>query len=172
MTARIEDPFNEDETAIFSIYQNIDRFVNDPMVVAPYYQYFLFFPADEIEQILEKIKKDFAFGLYPSIIAMIAVAHLLFIFGNLILSGIVSKEMVKPIIKLKELIHKSAEGIRVIRQKQQLQDLDLAEQNKMYRKFQIDLLHYFKRTNFELNSLYYKFHMRAKIIFLARAVTS
>ena len=46
------------------------------------------------------------------------------------------------------------------------------DQDKAYRALQISLLREYKRENHESAQLYFNFHMKAKIVFMARAVSS
>ena len=45
------------------------------------------------------------------------------------------------------------------------------ELDKMYRAMQIDLLRNYRMQNMEINTLYFQFHMKAKILFAAQAVS-
>ena len=42
----------------------------------------------------------------------------------------------------------------------------------MYRNLQIHLLTHYQLQNYELNTLFYQFHMRAKILFTTESVTN
>ena len=45
-------------------------------------------------------------------------------------------------------------------------------QEKAFRMLQISLLCNYKRQNLEIDTLYFNFHMKAKIKFLARAISA
>jgi len=82
--------------------------------------------------------------------------------------------MLRPINTLTRRIHKSVKSIRKLRQVQASakHDFKLEEQDTMYRSLQIDLLRDYHKHNKETNMLYFDFNMKAKILYLANAVSS
>ena len=80
--------------------------------------------------------------------------------------------MVAPINELTRRIKKSVKKLRKFGQLQQRYELPAEEQSKMYSALQIDLLREFVSVNREINTLYFQFHLKAKIVFTARAVSN
>ena len=84
----------------------------------------------------------------------------------------ISREMLFPINTLTDRIWNTVDSIRHLRKAQERQHLEMEAHDTMYRKLQIELLRDYQKQNRETNILYFSFQTRAKILYLANAVSS
>ena len=64
------------------------------------------------------------------------------------------------------------DGVRGLRRAQERHHFELEKHDNMYRSLQIDLLRDYQKQNLETNILYFAFQQKAKILYLANAVSS
>lgn len=84
----------------------------------------------------------------------------------------ISRQMLRPINTLTRRIYRTVMSIRGLRKAQERHHYELEAQDTMYRSLQIDLLRDYQKQNRETNILYFSFQTRAKILYLANAVSS
>ena len=80
--------------------------------------------------------------------------------------------MIAPIKSLTKRISIAVDGISNLRSSIKGCQMGFEEQDKVYRNLQIKLLRDYQKKNKETNILYMQFLMKAKIMFVARAIST
>ena len=98
------------------------------------YEYYIFFPDNEIVIAVNSLRSFFAKEALQLWFPFFFVFSALQLFMSFVLISRISRGMVRPIKSLRKRIIKSVNGIRNLRQANALQTLEIQEQNKMFVK--------------------------------------
>lgn len=115
---RIKEDLGENER-VFTLFAKITSFEQSDDIKASSYEYYLFFPDDEIVQAVENLEKVFDRNLrYVFFFLLWAIVQLSI---SSLLIRFISRQMVDPINTLTKRIKYSVKGIRNLRQAHQFQ---------------------------------------------------
>lgn len=113
-----EDESFQDKQLIFFLYHEIDSVSKTNLTNENSYEYYLFFPATEIDERTQTMTSDLLnsiFTLWLPIFVLWSGMYILFCYWVI---RTISRKMLRPIIKLTYRIHKSVHSIRSLREKQ------------------------------------------------------
>lgn len=142
-----------------------------PDIVKTTYEYYLFFKEADIAESTIELEQLFFAQIFKLWLPIFIVWSCVYILVCYLVIHFISHRMLQPINKLTKRIHKSVISLRQLRQAQDRHDFGIEMQDKMYRGMQIDLLKGYSKQNRETNLLYFDFNQKAKILFMANAVS-
>ena len=100
---------------VFTLFSGLNVHVNDPTVVCSGYEYYLFFPHEEITTIIESVESSITFDVLIMWLPMYCFASVLYFFICLTFVTIIGKGMIEPVNKLTERIKAGAISIHNLR---------------------------------------------------------
>ena len=139
------------------MFSEISAFKSNPQIAPNQYEYYLFFPALEIDSAVIEIEKHVFLAVYLYWLPFFLFASCVYLMICYILVSIVTRQMVRPIKQLRDRILESVNRIRKFEKKQddRHHSHDLLEMSKLYRGLQIELLRDYAAQSKEMNMLYF-----------------